>query len=756
MFLRRSIIIFAALAFIIAASGTITAGGKLVLVTMGSVSLDEVAAPGLPNFSSLIEKGAIGVMNARPANIKSFSDDVGIGLYSMESGCATISAGTRAAATTDTRKAYNISDVIDGRHVNRLYESLYGAPPPRAKVLHLGMNRLHFINAEARYPVEPGALGGALRKAGFKTAAIGNSDTSKEPRREAAIIAADPNGIVDFGDVGTKMILHDSSAPYGIRTHNDALVTAFRSAINHADFIVVDVGDTARAAIYAQHCVDTQGAKLRRRALESADEALGKLISDIDLTRDRIILVSTNPSPQAVDNFDFLPPVIIAGRGIAHGLLSSGSTHRSGIITNTDIASSVLEYFNTEPPYSFVGSPVTVGSGSASELVGMNKDIMLQMQRQPIMRGIAVFLAAFVILLSLYILKRGQAAPGWLQWAALLPVSLMLAVLWLPAVADFTILGSLIALAGLIAVILGALRLVNHSPLKALGLICGAVVATVTVDMLRGAVLLRDSILSYTPVNGARYYGIGNEHMGSVIGAAMIGAGFLAAAQAGKKAFRMPMLTVLLGAVVIIIGLPPLGANAGGAMSAMAAVVAGLILWRGQGIDRKRVIIVAAAVIGALGLLVVVDSMLPGSTQSHMGKAAHLIATGGIGEIGTIIERKVAMNLMLLQYSTWSKLLIVSVAAVIALLSVRDRNVIGRLRKIPHIHSGVIAASVGTAAALLLNDSGVVAAATAFIYVWTLVALVYLDGRKNGGQESELSSPARASEAYPVKHAGQL
>lgn len=741
--------------FITAVSGATAAGGKLVLVVMGGVSLDGIAAPELHNISSLAEKGAIGVMNARPASTRSFSDDTEVGRYSMEGGCATIGAGTRMAASTDARKAHNISEIIDGRPVSQLYESLYGISPSHAEVLHLGMNRLRFINEDARYPIEPGALGGALRKAGLKTAAVGNSDTSQEPRREAALIAADPNGIIDYGDVGVKMILHDPSAPYGIRTDAGALVNASRSALSHADFIVVDAGDTARAASYAQHCVDIQGEKHQRLALVSADKIVGGLMQNLDLSRDRIILVSTNPSPLAIDNFDFLPPVIIAGGGIGHGLLLSGSTHRPGIITNADIAASILKFFNIEPPYSFVGSPAMVCKGTENSLIDTNKHIMLQIQRQPMMRGIAVFLVVYVLLLSIYILKIGQAAPRWASWALILPASLMLAVLWLPAVADFGILGSLAVLTGLVAAILCAARLIIRSPLKAFGCICWAVVITIMVDFVRGAVLLRDSILSYTPVDGARYYGIGNEHMGSLVGAAMIGAGFLAAS-GGKRTLRMSILTVALCAVVIAIGLPRLGANAGGAMSAMPAAVAGLILWRGKGIDKKRIIAVCVSVVGALGILAAIDSLIPGSSQSHIGKAVHLIATGGVGEMGIIIERKLAMNLMLLKNSTWSKLLIVSVAAVITLIFVRNRDVIMRLRKIPHIQAGVIAATVGTVAALLFNDSGVVAAATAFIYVWVLVALIYLGGRENGEQGSEPSSPVRASEACPVKRTGQL
>jgi uncharacterized membrane protein len=313
-----------------------------------------------------------------------------------------------------------------------------------------------------------------------------------------------------------------------------------------------------------------------------------------------------------------------------------------------------------------------------------------------------------------------------------------------------------VALPGLVVLILALGLIVTRSPYKSFGWLCAAVTLTVAADLARGAVLLRDSIMSYTPVDGARYYGIGNEHMGSAISAAVIAAGFLASLLARKRALRMLLLCAVLAVVVVAIGLPSIGANAGGAMSAVAAAAVGLILWHGRRIDRKFAVIAALSVLAALGLLLLVDSMRSGGAQSHVGRAAQLIRSGGAGQILIIIERKVSMNLMLLQHSAWSKLLLASVVAVIALLYSRRLDVLARLRANAFVHSGVIAAAVGALAALLLNDSGVVAAATAFIYVWTAVLLAALPESSNGGQELEPSSPVRASEAHPARSAGQL
>lgn len=725
----RHILILGALITYFTISGAWAAGGKLVLVTMGGTSLNEITSPGLPNISRLIRQGAVGVMNARPAGTKALPDDI-IGQYPMEFGCATIGAGTRTAATVDARRAYNAVDVIDGRSVRQLYESLYGNAPGSAQVLHLGMNRLKFINQEAKYPIDLGALGTVIRSAGLKTAAVGNSDTPVDPRREAALIAADENGIIDYGDVGSNMILRDVTAPYGIRSNSDALIEAFKRAIKNADFVVVDIGDTARAASYAQHCLEEQGLRLRRLAIEGADRTIGEILKSLDLSRDLIIIVSPNPSSQAIDEFDFLPPVITAGCGIRHGLLTSGSTRRSGIIMNTDISATVLDFFGLGAPYSFVGRITTVSNGSAGNLIKTNCAITRQAERQPIIQYVASFLVVFVVFLSLYAFLKRQALPSWVRWAALLPIVLFLGLLWLPAIADFGVFGTVVVLIGLIALIFIAARIGAGTPGRAFAWLCSSIVLTSVIDLSRGAVLLRDSIMSYTPVNGARYYGIGNEHMGSVISAAMIAFGFLGTVLVGKRAPRMLILTALL--LIVVVGMGTVGSNVGGALSAGAAAVTGLVLWRGKKIDKRYAGISLVLVLAALGLLVLADLMRSGNAQSHIGRAILLIQEGGAGQILTIIERKAAMNLLLIQHSAWSKLLFSTVAAVAIFLFARGSDVTERFRANRFVHSGVIAAAVGSLAALLFNDSGVVAAATAFIYVWTAVLIVGLPEKEAG------------------------
>ena len=42
------------------------------------------------------------------------------------------------------------------------------------------------------------------------------------------------------------------------------------------------------------------------------------------------------------------------------------------------------------------------------------------------------------------------------------------------------------------------------------------------VDLLTGATMIKSSVLGYDPMAGARYYGVGNEYMGVMIGCSIL------------------------------------------------------------------------------------------------------------------------------------------------------------------------------------------------------------------------------------------
>lgn len=127
-----------------------------------------------------------------------------------------------------------------------------------------------------------------------------------------------------------------------------------------------------------------------------------------------------------------------------------------------------------------------------------------------------------------------------------------------------------------------------------------------------------------------------------------------------------------------------------------------------------------------VGAMFAVDAVRSGSSQSHAGRTAGLVADGDMSALFDIFARKMALNFMLVVTSVWSRLLgLCAVGS--ALLMWWGR----RLHGDDFLHREEAAAAlgclVGAVAAFLFNDSGVLAGATCSVFLWALLALKLLD-----------------------------
>lgn len=78
--------------------------------------------------------------------------------------------------------------------------------------------------------------------------------------------------------------------------------------------------------------------------------------------------------------------------------------------------------------------------------------------------------------------------------------------------------------------------------------------------------LIKNSLLGYDPIIGARFYGIGNEYMGVLVGASLITISIFFE----KFGFKNIILLPFALAVVFIMGNPMMGANVGGTITISA------------------------------------------------------------------------------------------------------------------------------------------------------------------------------------------
>lgn len=708
----------------------------------------------LPHFKQMTELGTVGAMNIRTAN------------RSMRDVYASLGAGEPAAGIVEalafeakeSRRGVRVSELmnrytglLEGNQTSLLEEDTLIVPE---------LVMLKRLNKEQAYGV--GALGDLLKTYGVHRSVLGSSDLGrgmhleqKQLRRFAPLMLMDSNGIVDKGTLGDDAAIAVVDRAGGMSTDYANLTSLWKNR-RESSITLIELGDLYRLYSEKTHYDQDRFNELKALVLHDMDQWLGQIMEEMQSGKDSLWTFSPEVNAEAVKSKLYLSPVIHYTADGRAGILVSESTRRQGIVTSQDFTSTLLNEFKIPIPIGLIGIPfASAGLNHAlDELVKDQSSIqMIYRSRPSLLYPFATF-EMIVLLISLiyvvWVKKRGrkEVVPA----HDVLRI-LLLSLLTAPAV--MLILGllaaRLTALCGIDgAIVILVLSFVVGSLLLAMILAAYSETTTMTwlgvgtaviivLDACTGARAMKYSVLGYDPMIGARYYGIGNEYMGVLIGALVLGV--TAALQRryaarGTRASRAAALAACAAFLLVTVCLtaPSLGANAGGALSAAVAFgVAGAQCfagerWRELRLRRASALLAAllALGVGALWLLNSADSPAAFARESHVGRAFHALRAGQFDQIGHLIVRKLRMNVHLLRASVWSKVLITSLF-VMAVLVLRPR---GRMRvwqhQNPYWMYGFSANMIGAIAALLLNDSGIVAAATMIVFVAVPLLLLRL------------------------------
>ncbi len=736
---------------------------RVVIVLVDAMSLRDIDPALAPNMWRLASTAAVGLANARTAKT-----------LEPEHTYVTLGAGTRAQGPPEAGHAFNWEEPVEGAAAAvTLARNTGAAPPPPGSVVHPYIAVIARANCDSSYRIVPGALGEALRRAGKRTAVFGNSDTPARLGRHAAAIAMDSGGVVDLGDVGRAMVIGRQDFPGGVATDNELVAAHVMDAVTmgKADLIVVESGDTARVERYLAAGLLTDAAyeKARRLALSSADALVGRLLRFIDLTDTVLLVLAPTPAAREVASGHSLAPVIAAGPGVSGGpaLLTSPTTRRHGLVASTDVAASILSWLGVEQPPWILGTPMRVEPEAAplARLLSMHDEIAsTYLMRAPLLKTF-VGLQIVVALTSLALIALAAAGHSHLRhlgpsrglsgtpggghpaavavrvahvvWALLLGLGAVpLAMLVLPLAYPTGLVAAarLTALAATTCIAARAVFGPGPMPFAAVYLVTGLAIIC---DALLGAKLMQGSVLGYDPIGGARFYGIGNEYMGALVGSLITGSGLLfdaLVARGARPAARGAALAgtgAVFAAALLVLASPTLGANMGGTLTAAAGFVVAYTLFLGRRVTRREAAVVAVLALALIAGIAVADALRPGGPVSHWGRAALSVRADGLAALVDIARRKAAMSLKLIRYTVWTRALFAFLGAV-ALLWVRP---VGLARRLMNAHPGfassLAASLVAAAVAVLANDSGVVAAALLMLY--PSLVLLYLAGRKSAG-----------------------
>lgn len=711
---------------------------KLLIVVVDKVTwhdllADDVRAPALRR---LAVEGAPGMMCVRAA--RGFGGEY-----------ATLGAGSRAASrmdpvsrTTIEANAFQATERLDGAAAAQEFVARTGWPVGDNAIVHLGIGELIRQNQEALYPLRLGLLGETLRRAGIRVACVGNADTLRARHREAVAIAMDEHGLVPLGDIGDGLMSTDRDAPHGLTFD----LTRARAAVGRlsrlADIIVLDPGETTRADEAAEWMTPQAAAAARRRAIEKTDRLLGLVLSALPRPDWSVLLVTPSVrSPERNEAFAALAPVSWWPADSPSALLTSPSTRRPGLVVNTDVAATVLAYFGLPIPGEMVGrafAPAATQGGALERLhADLARHAAMDRLRPQLSRAIPV-IGAIALWLSAVLMLIGQSAPGavralargLLVLALSAPPAMLLVVL--PAVRparlaqllncpELTAIAvTVVGLSLIIAFLSGWLTRwsAGYGPASLL------LVGLLAYDLLRGQQLLYWSPLSYSPAAGARFYGIGNEFAGALLGSALIAAAWLLPPRArgsGCGAAATCTGRALIGLLVLVlallVGLPGYGANLGMSLSlGVAAAVLCLSLWRHR-LAWPELLAAAVAVLALIAAALALDYLRSGPETSHIGRWIAALHQQGWPAAVSVAVRKLSMNLMLLRTSLWTDAAVAALAVLLVTVAARPAEMLTALKERSWATPAIISGLAGAAAACLLNDSGIVAAACALIYL---------------------------------------
>jgi hypothetical protein len=720
---------------------------RVLVVSLPGVSWDDVREHDLPNLRRFAGSAAVGDLSTRIGR----SDASTTGAY------MTINAGTRALAPRiDVAVALDADESYAGIPAADILERRLGRIP--AGIAYLAIGAAIDTNDRSVFGARAGLLGDLLDEVGVDRAVIANADAaegfvSDEPppdgsyARGAAAALMDSDGIVPRGTVGRRLLVDDPEAPFGRRLDPQRVLGELDEVWRPGErgVTLVEASDLSRAAAYEPRSTPEQAERLWTEALTDADALLGELLERVDPDRDAVLVIS----PVSAEGAPALGIAALAAPGIDGGVLESATTRRAGYVQLADITPTLLSLVGAEVPDEIEGRSFQVvghagGPGRIDELADAADAAGF---RDRVLPWAVVGIIAVLVVLTAGVLLRSRLAPG---LRGLLTPLAFACLGFVPATFVAAHVGPVrTSTAGYVAVIVGVAVAIGavctlierRSPGTGTLVAVGATVGLVAIDVLFGAPLQVNSIFGYSVAVAGRFAGVGNLAF-ALFGSATVVLAALIVDRRGRPGAALAV--ALLVAVVLLEGLPMLGADVGGVLSMVPAfgVTALLLLDRRVGV--RELVGLGAATALAVLVFAFVDAARPERSQTHLARLAQHVVDNRWGPFFDSLTRRWQASFGGTDLAGWVLVtgILGATALYVALVLLRQAGPRG-----PHRHRPFVAAGAGLCLLALVglaaNDSSIAVPTTMLIVVAPVVALRVMAA--DAGRSRRADAVARGS-----------
>lgn len=690
--------------------------GKVIYVSLNRTSLENLLEiPIIKQKTS--NSGYVALMTTK-----------GDGSNSDQKSFASIGSGVRANVLDE--------DYVKFESLNEdektQFEAATGVKP--WSINNIKINRNLNQNIEnGGYGATLGILGSTLNQNDLNVALLGNSDIKKNDDlkkiRNLALVCMDEYGRVQSGNVD-DINKEDNTMPYGISTDYEKLKKETKKYYQSNDAIFIELGDTYRLDEYKNNLNENTYESMKKTIYQKIDDYLNEVFNMVG-ENDTIYIVSEFESNLDYKNKRRLSPIIKFEKD-GYGLLESSTTRNNGIVSNIDIGVDILNEFGIKNELMIGKSFKNIDDENGIEKIlnDYQRIVSINSIRASVVNcyvGIisASWIIAMIAMLFRHKIPKKEKGFGrkqifkvlkeFIKLGLIMPLAFLTAPIFQFKTQVGLVLGVLIVT--IIYYILGFL-LFRKDDIKQMGFYALLTIGLIIIDCIIGTPLMKSGIMSYDAINGARYYGVGNEYEGVTIASAIFA---LAVLLNYKKIPKW--LAVLLSVVILITSaMPSMGANVGGAISECVAYLLFILLIFDVKLDLKKIIMIGVAAVLVVVAFAGLDFIM--GSESHLSVFTNQIMQEGPVAIFNTFGRKIQMNLKLARSSVWVNVLIVSIVIIGAFIF-RPSGYFKKINdKYPIIFKGFMASFVGCIVTLLVNDSGIVAASTAAIYILIPIIII--------------------------------
>ncbi|HBM81936.1 MAG TPA: hypothetical protein DD426_14060 [Clostridiaceae bacterium] len=665
---------------------------KTVIITINAASLDDFLNN--KDINNIARNGYIGLMSSKSN-----------GKINQYKPYLTIGSGEKGEVNSGHLVANKADELVIEK-----YQNITGIKCNPGSIVNLSINRIANANSKTLYNAIPGKLGSILRSNGMKTAFIGGYFRGENFISPAFLIAMDRYGLSDYGDL--------------IDTSNiDGVLNSFKKNYSISDFLVIELGNIENLYTERNIYFHTAYELNWNKQMELCGKVIKSIKESINFSNTVLLILSPFSPDKAGKSSELLCPLVLYDGGENSGVLMSKTTRREGIISTLDIAPAVLEYFNIDNS-GFIGYPLKAKNvANNTQYIERINNITtdISVLRIRLLKFFAILIIIFLLFYIINCLKNivsESYVDLLISFCLLLPFSML--------IEGALRISSMFLKAAFIAFLSFILSLIINKSIKndiiKVAAIAGINVFALIIDIISGQNMLKYSLLGYDPIIGARFYGMGNEYLGVFVSCTLLFCGCIS--QLNKNMKKILITLMIFSAFVT--GLPWLGSNVGGFVTAVFGYIMFILLENKYNIKKAFMISISMVLIGLI--FVAASNIFFTGLESHFGVLFKQIKSDGLIYLYNIAERKIKMAGKIVRYTIWSRVLIALIFGSVIIIVKAQGYIKNYLVKIGHIKNSWISLIMACAVAILFNDSGIITAALMMFY--GVFSMMIMNNRK--------------------------